>query len=150
MLRPARPDDGPAIAAVYLRSFHATLPHIHLAHTDAEARGHFATVVTNERATWVAVEDGVVVGFVALNGDLVDHLYLLPEVTGRGIGAELIAWAQRERPNGLRLYAFQANTGACRFYERHGFTVIDVDDVGARNEEGEPDVYYRWAPFREP
>ena len=86
MVRPARPDDGPAIAEVYLRSFHETLPHIRLTHTDDEAREHFATVVTNERATWVAVADGVVVGFLALDDDHVDHLYLLPEMTGRGIG----------------------------------------------------------------
>jgi ribosomal protein S18 acetylase RimI-like enzyme len=46
------------------------------------------------------------------------------------------------------LCAFQANTGACRFYERHGFTVIDVDDEGARNEEREPDVYYGWSARR--
>ncbi len=150
MLRPARPDDGPAIAEVYLRSFHETLPHIRLAHTDEEAREHFSTVVTNDLATWVAVEGDVIVGFLALNGDHVDHLYLLPDATGRGIGAELIGVARRERPDGLRLYAFQANAGACRFYERHGFTVIDVDDEGARNEEGEPDVYYGWSPHREP
>jgi GNAT superfamily N-acetyltransferase len=147
MLRPARPADGPAIAEIYHRSFHETLPHIQLAHTDDEVREHFATVVTNDRGTWVAVEAGVVVGFLALNGDHVDHLYLLPEMTGQGIGSELIGLAQRERPAGLRLYAFQANTGACRFYEQHGFTVIDVDDTGTRNEEGEPDVYYGWPPL---
>src|SRR3954471_17355716 len=101
MIRPARPDDGPAIAEVYLRSFHTTLPHIRLAHTDDDARHHFATAVTNDLATWVAVEDGIVIGFLALDGDHVSHLYLLPEVTGRGIGTDLIGLAQRERPAGL-------------------------------------------------
>jgi ribosomal protein S18 acetylase RimI-like enzyme len=145
VLRPARPSDGPSIAAVYVRSFRATLPHIRLSHTDAEVREHFATVVTNELDTWVALDDGAVVGFVALDRDRIDHLYVIPEATGLGLGRELLALAKRERPDGLRLYAFQANTGARRFYERHGFEVVDFDD-GERNEEGEPDVLYEWRP----
>lgn len=157
MLRRARPADGDRIADVYLRSFRATLPHITLTHTDDEIRHHFATVVTNDLDTWVATElahlgdqneTAALVGFIALGDATVDHLYLLPSHTGRGLGAELLALAQRERPDGLRLFAFQANTGACRFYERHGFTVVDVDDEGARNEEGEPDVLYEWRPTR--
>lgn len=155
VLRRARPTDGERIAEIYLRSFRATLPHITLIHSDDEIRLHFATVVTNDLDTWVATDpadrddDGArsaVVGFIALGDATVDHLYLAPEHTGRGLGAELLALAQRERPDGLRLFAFQANTGARRFYERHGFTVVDVDDQGARNEEGEPDVLYEWRP----
>jgi ribosomal protein S18 acetylase RimI-like enzyme len=151
VLRRARPTDGDRIAEIYLRSFHATLPHITLIHSDDEIRHHFATVVTNDLDTWVATDPAdpaAVVGFIALEDATVDHLYLLPDHTGRGLGAELVALAQRERPDGLRLFAFQANTGACRFYERHGFTVVDVDDEGARNEEGEPDVRYEWRPNR--
>ena len=53
--------------------------------------------------------------------------------------------AKALRPGGLELYTFQVNTGARRFYERHGFRVVDLDD-GARNEEGQPDVRYRWLP----
>lgn len=146
VLRPAEPSDGRAIAEIYLESFRATLPHIRLVHSDDDVREHFATTVTNDLVTCVACEDATVVGFTALtDDDHVDHLYLRPACTGRGIGAQLLAWAKQQRPSGLQLFAFQANTGACRFYERHGFAVVDLDD-GARNEEGEPDVLYRWRP----
>jgi ribosomal protein S18 acetylase RimI-like enzyme len=47
----------------------------------------------------------------------------------------------------LGLYAFQVNEPACRFYERHGFEVVDRND-GSRNEEREPDIRYAWRPAR--
>ena len=39
---------------------------------------------------------------------------------------------------------FQKNEGARRFYERHGFTAVEWTD--GDNEEGAPDVRYRWTP----
>jgi GNAT superfamily N-acetyltransferase len=142
-LRRATIADGAAIAAVFLDSFHTTLPSITLAHTDDECREHFSGPVVTDLETWVALIDDVVVGFMALDPAMIDHLYLRPDCTGRGIGSQFIALAQQLRPDGLRLYTFQINTGARRFYQRHGFTVVDFND-GARNEEREPDVLYEW------
>jgi len=51
--------------------------------------------------------------------------------------------AKRERPGGLRLWTFESNTGAQRFYERHGFVATDRTD-GRNNEEGAPDILYVW------
>ncbi len=41
----------------------------------------------------------------------------------------------------IRLYTFQANLGARRFYSRHGFVAIEFGD-GRANEERCPDVLY--------
>jgi GNAT superfamily N-acetyltransferase len=73
----------------------------------------------------------------------VDQLYVEPALTGRGIGAALLAVAKRERPGGLRLRTFASNTGAQRFYERHGFAEVLRTD-GRDNEERAPDVLYAW------
>jgi ribosomal protein S18 acetylase RimI-like enzyme len=43
----------------------------------------------------------------------------------------------------IRLYTFQENDGARRFYERHGFRAIEFGD-GSNNEENCPDVLYEW------
>ncbi len=146
-LRHATRDDGPTVAAIYLESFHTTLPDIRLAHTDAECREHFSTTVIDGDETWVAVvDDGTsreMVGFVAVNGGRIDHLYLRPARTGRGVGRRLLELAKYRRPHGLDLWAFQANTGACRFYEANGFTAVERTD-GSGNEEHEPDVRYHW------
>lgn len=42
----------------------------------------------------------------------------------------------------MRADPFVSNTRARRFYERHGFVEIDGSD--GDNEEGEPDIRFRW------
>ena len=48
-------------------------------------------------------------GFVAIGATRIDHLYLRPAWTGRGIGRRLLELAKYRRPGGLDLWAFQAN-----------------------------------------
>jgi len=76
----------------------------------------------------------------ALVGMLVE-----PDLTRAGIGTQLIAVAKRERPDGLRLWAFVSNRGAQRFYLRHGFGEVERTD-GSDNEEGAPAIRYAWGP----
>jgi GNAT superfamily N-acetyltransferase len=68
-------------------------------------------------------------------------LYLHPSVVNQGLGAALLQTALHELPPPIRLYTFQANVAACRFYERHGFQAIAFGD-GSGNEEQVPDVLY--------
>lgn len=86
---------------------------------------------------------GEIVGFLALaEPDHLNHLYLIREHTGRGLGARLLALAKERFPSGLQLWAFQSNTAAIRFYERHGFRQVRWTD--GDNDEGEPDVLMEW------
>jgi GNAT superfamily N-acetyltransferase len=64
-----------------------------------------------------------------------------PSLVGRGIGSVLMARALQISASPIRLYTFQANVGARRFYERHGFVAIEFTD-GRANEERCPDVLY--------
>jgi ribosomal protein S18 acetylase RimI-like enzyme len=68
-----------------------------------------------------------------------------PDVTGRGIGSALLDQAKTRRPDGFRLWTFQQNEGARRFYERHGLRVIRLTD-GEDNEEKTPPALYAWRP----
>ncbi|MGZ4725707.1 MAG: GNAT family N-acetyltransferase, partial [Ilumatobacteraceae bacterium] len=65
-----------------------------------------------------------------------------PAWIGRGLGDEFIALARQRQPDGLQLWAFQSNTRARRFYERHGFVAVEFTD-GHRNDERWPDVRYQ-------
>ena len=128
---------------VWLRSRHASFPAIPLpVHSDEDVRSWFATVVLPTREVWVADVDDEVVAMLVLEDDWVDQLYVDPDWTGRGLGTRLLDVAKAERPAGLDLWAFQSNTGARRFYERHGFRAVAMTD--GDNEEGAPDVRYRW------
>ncbi len=112
------------------------------AHPDEEVLAWFRDVVLPNREVWVADADGAVIGVLVLEGDWVDQLYVDPAWSARGVGSSLIAIAKQERPDGLRLWTFQANQGARRFYERHGFVATDTTD--GDNEERAPDVRYEW------
>src|SRR5262245_32939173 len=148
LIRRGTAADAIAAAEVWLRSRKAAVPAIPPpVHTDDEVRHHFQTVVVMQRELWLAVDDinADVTGLLVVDGAEVDQLYVDPERWGHGIGSRLIEHAKRVRPHGLWLWAFQSNTGARRFYERHGFVVVDATD-GSGNEERAPDVRYAWRP----
>jgi ribosomal protein S18 acetylase RimI-like enzyme len=73
----------------------------------------------------------------------VRQLYILPDVVGHGVGTLMINMAKSILGSPIRLYTFQENIGAKRFYERHGFRAIGFDD-GSGNEENCPAMLYEW------
>jgi GNAT superfamily N-acetyltransferase len=144
--------DARAAADLYLRARAAALSAGSIppgVHDDEDVRGYFASHIVEDCELWVAEEDGAVAGILVLDGDMVDQLYVEPGRTGRGIGSALLAVAKRERPNGLRLWTFQSNAGARRFYERHGFVELWRTD-GRDNEERAPDVLYAYGAAQSP
>jgi GNAT superfamily N-acetyltransferase len=145
-IRRGTPADARAAADLYLRARRAAVEMIpqQPVHTDGEVRAWFAAHVVRECELWLAEgESGELAGILVLDGAWVDQLYVEPTLTGRGVGTELLAFAKRERPQGLSLWTFATNTGAQRFYERHGFVEAERTD-GSRNEERAPDIRYVW------
>src|SRR5262249_45510352 len=102
--------------------------------------------------TTVAVADGRVIGFLSVSTDAdrswIDQLYVSPDYLGRGIGTHLLDLARRRLPPPIRLYTFQENARARRFYESRGFVAIAFGD-GSGNEERCPDVLYQLRPDAE-
>jgi len=103
-------------------------------------------MLSNEKEVVVAEQEGRVVGFVALaERNFVEHLYVDPGRLGEGIGSALLEDAKRRMPAGFRLWVFQQNERARRFYENRGLTVVELTD-GSGNEEKTPDALYEWRP----
>ena len=68
---------------------------------------------------WV-YDDGVVKGFLQLDGQTVKKLFVEPVLQGRAIGSKLLQYAvQSFHANGL--WALEKNVRAIAFYQRHGF-----------------------------
>ncbi|MFH9610539.1 GNAT family N-acetyltransferase [Streptomyces sp. NPDC017448] len=156
LLRPATTEDAEAVTRVFLDSRAAAMPYLARLHSDEDTLAWITHVVLpTSTGVWVAEEareGGELLGFAVLaggggpdvDGEL-DHLYLRPDALRRGIGSRLLAEVRGAAKGALSLYVFQRNAAARAFYERHGFTAVAFDD-GARNEENEPDVLYRWSP----
>lgn len=123
------------------------LPYAPLAHSDDGVREYVRAYLIPRTQVTVAEVGGRIMGLLALKRDdglgSVEQLYLHPDAVGQGIGAALIEQAKADLGPPIRLFTFQQNTGARRFYERHGFVAIELTD-GADNEEHCPDVLYEW------
>ncbi len=113
-------------------------------HSDGEVRAWFSEVVLPNREVWVADDSGAIVGILVLEHEWIDQLYVDPDRTGGGIGGQLLDVAKQQRAVGLRLWTFETNARARRFYEGHGF--IATGSTTDENEEGAPDVLYEWSP----
>ena len=111
-------------------------------HTPEEYNELYDSEVLKNGPVWGAFEADILVGFAALLPGWIDHLYVDPAHHKKGIGSRLVKLAQQEQDE-LRLYTFQANRNARKFYEAHGFVVEELTD-GKRNEEKMPDVTYHW------
>lgn len=112
--------------------------------TDEQVHAWFAETVLPEREVWVADDGARVVAVLVLEGEWLDQLYVAVDETGLGIGSRLVRLAKQRRPSGLKLWTFEANVRARKFYEGHGFVVTDSTD--GDNEEGVPDIRYEWSP----
>jgi GNAT superfamily N-acetyltransferase len=142
MIRRATPEDIPAVAELFERSF-ATLTFLPVLHTLDEHVAYFAGLLKTHEV-WVEDDAGALQGFVTIS-DMLDHLYIEPEAFGMGVADALFEHVQGRRPDGFTFWVFQQNARARRFYERHGAVAIKLTD-GAHNEERTPDALYEWRP----
>jgi GNAT superfamily N-acetyltransferase len=138
-LRPAIGSDAAAIATMMRASLNA-FDWMPVLHAPEEDLFFIHDIVLPRQKVTVAEAGSEIVGFIAVSGDWVEQLYLDPAWTGRGIGSRLLIDATAALPV-VKLHCFQANTGARRFYERHGFRAESFGD-GMTNEEGLPDILY--------
>lgn len=65
-------------------------------------------------------DDGLIKGFLQIQGTEICKLYVEPCFQSEGIGHELITYAIREF-SADHLWALEKNTRAIAFYQRHGF-----------------------------
>jgi GNAT superfamily N-acetyltransferase len=146
-VRPARVEEKHALAALFKRS-RAGMTYV--PGVSDEALPHIADDLFERNAeVWLAEENGRRLGFLTIRQsrtegwDVLERLYVEPDAQNRGVGTALLDRAKALRPDGLYLWVFQRNEGARRFYERHGFVLVELTDR-SENMEREPDALYRW------
>ena len=149
--RPATSADAEQVADIYLDSRKAFLAYAPLAHSDDSIRRWIAEHLIPSGGVRVASPSALMAplaGMMALSRKegvgWIDQLYLRPSVVGCGLGSRFVENAKAELEPPIRLHTFQENEGARRFYERHGFRILELGD-GSSNEEGCPDILYEWA-----
>lgn len=134
-------DDMDTVADIYRQSFGQRLPWLGEISTREEDRLFFRETVFPQCDLWGGTENGRIVGFAAVRGIWLDHLYVLPEFQSRGVGSLLVRHCQAQAGE-LQLWTFQQNCGASRFYETHGFELVRLTETHENGEE--PDALYHW------
>lgn len=142
MIRPAQLEDLPTIAEFYVDIRMDTVP---VVHSVEGVQSWLERVMLPRGSSYVMEMDGQIVGWVDIHGEWLDQLYCRRGFTGQGLGQQMLDFAKQQAPEGLKLYTFQVNQGARRFYARNGFVEIALGD-GSGNEEGAPDVCMAWMP----
>ena len=144
VIRAAGPADAESCATIHIQARDAMAYLPRGRHSEAETRAWNRDVVFAGQEVLVAAGwEGAILGYLSLDGDWVTNLYVRLGSQGRGVGAALLDAAKSRRPDGLRLWVFQPNTGAIRFYRRHGFRTERETD-GWDNEERVPDALMVW------
>lgn len=144
-VRPATAEDAEAVADLYGAARAAAVPMMPPGmHTHDEDRAFFAAQLARPtHEGWLAEQGEELVGFALLDAVWLDHLFIRPDRTGQGVGTVLLDLVKSIRPHGFSLWVFETNTGARRFYARHGLVELEHTD-GSGNEERAPDLRMAW------
>lgn len=144
MIREYSQGDLRKIAGVWLRSGQAEYHYLSAfqALDEMKAKEVFRHIIQDKCRIWVYESNEDILGFMAMNGDFVDRLYVDPGSQGKGIGSAFIEYAKSIYPSGLKLKTHQLNKRACAFYEERGFVVAGYG-ISAP-PESMPDVEYHW------
>lgn len=140
-IRPGTPADIEAVAGLHRAVRRACLPYLPDLHTADEDLRFFRERVFPTWAIWVDGGDRLL-GYCAFRYGWLDHLYVDPMAQGQGLGSALLNQATVGQSQ-VRLWVFQRNAPAIRFYTRRGFRLVELTD-GSGNEEHEPDALYEW------
>lgn len=107
-----------------------------IAEADGQVVGMMHSYVMRHDPQAAPVTDPVLAPYADL--EIPDTLYISSLALhegwrNQGLGAQFLAHARQRSSDleldGLSLIDYAANTGACRFYERHGFRIVDQCQV---------------------
>lgn len=110
--------------------------HLFLSDSEITSIKHYVPQALLEVSHLIVVQndDGLPVGFMGINGHMLEMLFLYPDVRGNGLGKELLS-------HGIRTYAVselavnEQNPLAKGFYEHMGFHVVKRTE---QDEQGNP------------
>ncbi|MDA9271542.1 GNAT family N-acetyltransferase [Planktomarina sp.] len=134
-------DEDAAEISQILEDWAASNCEIPLVHNVEERADYGRWLLEHTRVTMIH-NSSEVVGFLALEKHIIQALYIKKDFQGFGFGQAAIKFAQKQFKE-LRLWVFQSNIGAQKFYQRLGFQIVEKSD-GEDNDYRLPDVFYCW------
>ena len=105
-------------------------------------KGNFKSVkeALSQAEIYVYEYDTEIQGFIGLNDEYVEGIFVSGEMQSQGIGKILLNYAKDKR-NKLFLNVYQKNVWAISFYQREGF---EIQYSGLAEATGEKDYVMAW------
>ena len=141
VLRNAGISEIETIVDLFARSRAAALPFLPILHSRDEDIAFFSGYIAKGQMI-LAETEGKIAGFMAETPGWIEQLYLDPAQRRRGIGRELVEHAKSGQAD-LRLWCFEDNIAARRFYQAQGFA--EQRRTAGENEAELPDILFRWS-----
>lgn len=138
MIRALRKADIDSVAEIWLDTnckAHAFIPASYWEHNFASVKE-----MLPQAEVYVYETDQGIQGFLGLNGEYIEGIFVSEAAQSRGIGKCLLDCAKDGKP-ALRLNVYQKNMRAIRFYRREGF---QIRRSGLDAATGEPDYEMLW------
>ena len=83
---------------------------------------------------YVCESNGKIQGFIGLNGDYIEGIFVREGIQSRGIGKQLLDFA-KEIKSSMSLSVYQKNTRAIAFYQREQFVIHSESMDDSTNEK---------------
>ncbi|WP_370178407.1 acetyltransferase [Alteriqipengyuania sp.] len=141
IVRKGRPEDGSRVVAIWRAAVDAT--HGFLAPEDRSAIDAQVREFLPQSPMWIAECEGTATGFMVMDGEMIEALFVDPDRHGEGIGTMLVRHALAIELN-ARADANEQADNAAPFYRALGFEQIGRSPL---DREGRP---YPLLHFRHP
>ena len=90
---------------------------------------------------YVYEDDRGIQGFIGLNGEYIEGIFVSGEMQSRGIGKRLLDFAKTKKTE-LHLNVYRKNTRATRFYQREGFKIL-LEGMDEATDEKDYEMIWR-------
>lgn len=97
-------------------------------------------LVPNSDIYLIFSDDNQLIGFASLDGNLIEHFYLMSDFQNKGIGTFVLNELKKQYQN-LTTYVFMSNTIALNFFKKHGFK---IKTEGISDDEGQADFFLEY------
>jgi len=119
MIRKFREEDTDAVVSSWRVATELAHPFLNKDFLDSEAIA-LRDIYLPATETWVTEIDENVIGFIAMMGNEIAGLFLIPSFHGQGFGRAMVDKAFKEKGS-LTVEVFEQNPIGRRFYDAYGF-----------------------------
>ena len=100
----------------------------------------FVKELLPQAEVYVYEDDKMIQGFIGINDEYIEGIFVSDEMQSRGIGKILLDYI-KDKKDRLQLKVYQKNVRAMSFYQREGFT---IQSEGMDEFTGEKEYVMNW------